>query len=231
MKTQGGVMKILDWPANERPRERLLNHDASVLSDAELVALFVGQGLPGCNAVELARNWLKDSGGLRSLLSRDLKQFKRLAGAGDARFVLLQAALELGRRYLAEQLSTGAALSNPDDVRRYLQTQLAGQGREHFGCLFLDAQHRVIQWRVLFSGTINAAAVYPRVVVQQALELNAVAIILAHNHPSGVSEPSLADQQITDRISAALDLVDVKVLDHIIIAGNQTFSFAERGLL
>ncbi len=224
-------MKILDWPANERPRERLLNQDASVLSDAELVALFVGQGLPGCNAVELARSWLKDSGSLRSLLNRDRKQFKQLAGAGDARYVLLQAALELGRRYLAEQLAVGAALNNPDDVKRYLQTQLAGQVREHFGCLFLDAQHRVIEWRVLFSGTINAAAVYPRVIVQEALELNCSAIILAHNHPSGVSEPSLADQQITDRIIAALDLVDIRVLDHLIIAGNQTLSFAERGFL
>ena len=224
-------MKILDWPSSERPRERLLQQGASALSDAELLALFVGQGLPGCNAVDLGRQWLDQAGGLNALLNRECKNFIDLAGAGLARYVLLQAALELGKRYLASEIAQRSVIESPESVKAYLSHELAGATREHFGCLFLDAQHRVIKWQVLFSGTLNAAAVYPRVIVEVALSLNASAIILAHNHPSGVCEPSMADQTITQRISDALALIDIKVLDHLIIAGSQSMSFAERGLL
>lgn len=224
-------MKIYDWPAGERPRERLLLRGASVLSDAELVALFIGQGLPGCNAVDLARRWLHQTGGLDQLLSMEQKAFTELAGAGNARFVLLQAALEIGRRYLEIELARTSVLDSPATVERYLKSQLKGAVREHFGCLFLDNQHRVIEWTVLFSGTLNAAAVYPREVVRTALIKGAAAVILAHNHPSGIAEPSMADQQITDRLVKALALVDIRVLDHLIIGDGLAVSFAERGLL
>ena len=224
-------MRILDWPEAERPRERLLHQGARALSDAELVALFVGQGLPGCNAVELARRWLDNSGGLRAMLRQDRAEFTSLAGAGVARYVLLQAALELGRRYCHEELCRRSVLDSPSAVAQYLHVELAGETRAHFGCLFLDTQHQVIAWRVLFSGTLDAAAVYPRVVVEQALKLGAGSIILAHNHPSGQCQPSQADRNITQRIVDALALVDIRVLDHVIITDAQTLSFAERGWL
>lgn len=224
-------MRILDWPASERPRERLLNQGPGALSDAELIALFVGQGLPGCNAVDLARQWLESSGGLRALLTQDQCEFTELAGAGVARFVILQAALELGKRYLHEDLCRQSVLDSPTSVARYLQIELAHETREHFGCLFLDTQHQVIAWRVLFSGTLNAAAVYPRVVVEQALKLGAGSVILAHNHPSGSCKASQADRHMTQRIADALALIDIPVLDHLIITNHTTLSFAERGWL
>jgi len=224
-------MKIQDWPSEERPRERLLAQGAAALSDAELLALFIGQGLPGCNAVELARRWLSLQRGLLPLLALDRQQFKRLDGAGDARYVMLQAALELGRRAIKASLQPGIALSNPQQVSEYIQHQLAGSKREHFGVLYLDSQHRVLHWEVLFSGTLNAAAVYPREVVCAALQQSAAAVILAHNHPSGVAEPSLADRQITERIQQALGLVDIRVLDHIVVGAGVSVSFAERGWL
>ncbi len=224
-------MKMYDWPKSERPRERLLKLGAQTLSDAELLALFIGQGLPGCNAVELARRWLDQSGGLAPMLAENRQRFLQKPGAGEARFVLLQAALELGRRYLESELARGSVLDSPRTVERYLKSQLKGAEREHFGCLLLDNQHRVIEWTILFSGTLNAAAVYPREVVRLALLKGAGAIILAHNHPSGVAEPSIADQQITDRLIDALSLVDIRVLDHLIIGDGAAVSFAERGLL
>lgn len=224
-------MKIQNWPAAERPRERLLAKGAAALSDAELLALFIGQGLPGQNAVELARSWLASHQDLAGLLALDMSRFCDLNGAGSARYVLLQAALELGRRVISQPLLRGSALSNPEQVQQFLQLQIARSPREHFGVLFLDTQHRALHWEVLFSGTLNAAAVYPREVVRVALQQGAAAVILAHNHPSGVAEPSLADRQITERIQQALALVDIRTLDHLVLGAGITVSFAERGWL
>lgn len=224
-------MKIQDWPTDERPRERLLAQGATILSDAELLALFIGQGLPGCNAVELARRWLSQRQSLTALLALERSEFKRLEGAGDARYVLLQAALELGRRAVGQTLQREGALANPQQVKEFIQHQLRGSMREHFGVLYLDSQHRVLHWEILFSGTLNAAAVYPREVVRAALQQHAAAVILAHNHPSGVAEPSMADRQITERIQQALLLVDIRVLDHLVIGAGVSVSFAERGWL
>jgi len=224
-------MKIQDWPTDERPRERLLAHGAAILSDAELLALFIGQGLPGCNAVELARRWLLQQQSLTALLALERREFTRLDGAGDARYVLLQAALELGRRAVGQELQREGALANPQQVKAFIQHQLRGSMREHFGVLYLDSQHRVLHWEILFSGTLNAAAVYPREVVRAALQQHAAAVILAHNHPSGVAEPSIADRQITERIQQALLLVDIRVLDHLVIGAGVSVSFAERGWL
>lgn len=224
-------MKIQNWPASERPRERLLTQGAQALSDAELLALFIGQGLPGQNAVELARTWLADADDLVSLLALDPSRFCKLSGAGTARYVLLQAALELGRRVISQPLLRGSALATPGQVKQFLQREFSRASREHFGVLFLDSQHRVLSWEVLFSGTLNAAAVYPREVVQAALLQGAAAVILAHNHPSGVAEPSIADRQITERIQQALALVDIRVLDHLVVGSDISVSFAERGWL
>jgi DNA repair protein RadC len=224
-------MKIQNWPRAERPRERLLAQGAEALSDAELLALFIGQGLPGQNAVELARSWLLEHRSLADLLALEFDRFCQLNGAGVARYVLLQAALELGRRVIRQPLERGSALANPEQVKQFLQMQIAHSAREHFGVLLLDTQHQVLQWQVLFSGTLNAAAVYPREVVKSALECGAAAIILAHNHPSGVAEPSMADRQITERIQQALALIDVRVLDHLVVSSGAAVSFAERGWL
>lgn len=224
-------MKIQNWPRAERPRERLLAQGAEALSDAELLALFIGQGLPGQNAVELARSWLLKHRSLADLLALEFDRFGQLNGAGVARYVLLQAALELGRRVIRQPLERGSALANPEQVKQFLQLQIAHSAREHFGVLLLDTQHQVLQWQVLFSGTLNAAAVYPREVVKSALECGAAAIILAHNHPSGVAEPSMADRQITERIQQALALIDVRVLDHLVVSSGAAVSFAERGWL
>jgi len=222
-------MKIQNWPAAERPRERLLAQGPKALSDSELLALFIGQGLPGVNAVELARSWLAESKDLAELLAFDRVRFSQLAGAGAARYVLLQAALELGRRVISQPLTRDSALASPEQVEQFLMRQFTRAQREHFGVLYLDTQHRVLNWEVLFSGTLNAAAVYPREVVKAALLQGAAAVILAHNHPSGLAEPSLADRQITERIQRALALVDIRVLDHLVIGTGVSVSFAQRG--
>ncbi|GAB2904110.1 DNA repair protein RadC [Microbulbifer echini] len=224
-------MKIKDWPAAERPREKLLAKGAGALSDAELLAIFLRVGLPGVSAVDLARGLLSEFGGLRALLEVDREQFCRARGLGDAKFVQLQAALEMARRHLAEVVQQGSALCSPAAVRDYLAMQLRHRRREVFCCLYLDTQHRVITFEELFEGTLNAASVYPREVVQAALYRGAAAVILAHNHPSGVSEPSQADIWITERLVQALELVDVKVLDHLIVGEGRALSFAEQGLL
>jgi len=222
-------MKIQNWPAAERPRERLLAQGPEALSDSELLALFIGQGLPGVNAVELARSWLAESKDLAALLTLDRVRFSQLAGAGVARYVLLQAALELGRRVISQPLTRDSALTSPEQVEQFLMRQFNQAQREHFGVLYLDTQYRVLNWEVLFSGTLNAAAVYPREVVKAALLQGAAAVILAHNHPSGLAEPSLADRQITERIQQALALVEIRVLDHLVIGTGVSVSFAQRG--
>jgi DNA repair protein RadC len=224
-------MSIADWPEAERPREKLLNLGASALSDAELLAIFLRIGCAGKSAVDLARELLLQYGGLRPLLEASQNEFCRGLGLGSAKYAQLQAVLEMARRHLAASLKAGDVLSSPAQVRQYLSAQLRHQPREVFAVLFLDNQHRLIAYDELFFGTIDGASVYPREVVKKALARNAAAVILAHNHPSGVAEPSQADKRITERLQAALELVDVRVLDHMVVGDGEVVSFAERGFI
>lgn len=224
-------MPITDWPAAERPREKLLARGAVALSDAELLALFLRTGVPGRTAVDLARDLLAEFGGLRALLEAERPAFCRGPGLGEAKYVLLQAAVELGRRHLWEAVERGDPLTGPEDTRRYLRARLRDRVQEVFACLFLDNRHRVIAFEELFTGTVNGASVHPREVVRRALGHNAAAVILAHNHPSGVAEPSAADEAITRRLRDALALVDCRVLDHLVVGDSEVVSLAERGLV
>lgn len=222
-------MAIKDWPADERPREKLLQHGANTLSDAELLAIFLRTGVSGMSAVELARNLLEQFGSLRALIEAKQKQFCQHHGLGPAKYVQLQAVVEMSRRHLESTLSRGDALTDAHSTKLYLQQQLRHYQHEVFACLFLDNKHRMIRYEELFRGTIDAANVYPREVVKQALHHNAAAVIFAHNHPSGVAEPSQADYSITERLKSALATVDIRVLDHIVIGDGETVSFAELG--
>lgn len=224
-------MSIRDWPAGERPREKLLAKGAGALSDAELLAIFLRTGVAGCDAVTLARQLLGQFGSLRALLAADEQQFCQAHGLGLAKFVQLQAVLEMSRRHLAEALQRDDVLTSPQATRRYLQAQLRDRQQEVFALLLLDNQHRVVKFLELFTGTLDAASVYPREVVRSALKHHAAAVILCHNHPSGVAEPSRADRALTARLSAALGLIDVRVLDHLVVGDGETVSFAERGWL
>ena len=224
-------MKISQWPTAERPREKLLNQGASVLSDAELLAIFLRTGLAGLSAVDLARQLLSEFGGLRALLRADKNQFLQHKGLGPAKYAQLQATVEMSRRCMAEQLTRGQALTSATQSRDYLTAMLRDEPHEVFAMLMLDSQHRIIEYQPVFYGTIDAAAVYPRVLVKLALSKNSAAVILAHNHPSGVAEPSAADKHITKRIVDAMALVDIRVLDHFVIGEGQAVSFAERGWL
>lgn len=224
-------MAIKDWPEAERPREKLIQLGAVALSDAELLAIFLRTGTRGYTAVDLARELLQEFGGLRSLLASDLHEFCRGRGLGMAKYSQLQAVLEMSRRHLHETLQRESCLTNPQLTRRYLISQLRECQQEQFACLFLDSQHRVMHFEVLFRGTIDAANVYPREVVKRCLKLNAAAVIFAHNHPSGVAEPSESDRRITRRLVNALELVDIPVLDHFVVGEGDLVSFAERGLL
>ncbi len=224
-------MAITDWPMAERPREKLLTHGAEMLSDAELLAIFLRIGLPGKSAVELARELLQNFGGLRQLLTADKNHFCGQAGLGPAKYVQLQAVLEIARRHIGEQLKKGEELTSVEHTRNFLQHVLRDQRNEQFGCLFLDNRHRVLKWEILFKGTIDAAAVYPRIVVERALSHNAAAVIAAHNHPSGIAEPSNADVTITRRLKKALALLDIRMLDHFIIGDAEPVSMAELGMV
>ena len=224
-------MSIRHWPATERPREKLLDRGAMALSDAELLAIFLRTGIAGTDAVTLARQLLNQFGSLRRLLGASQSDFCAAKGLGEAKFVQLQAVLELSKRYLQQQMQRDTVFTDPGTVKRYLQHAISGEQREVFLLLYLDSQHRLIKAEPLFSGTIDASPVYPRIVVQQALAHNAAAVILAHNHPSGVAEPSRADRAITERLIQALMLVDIKVLDHFIVGDADVISFAERGWL
>ncbi|MCG8382995.1 MAG: DNA repair protein RadC [Gammaproteobacteria bacterium] len=224
-------MAITDWPADERPREKLLNRGADALSDAELLAIFLRTGVTGKTAVDLARDLLDEFNGLGALLAADRSRFCASKGLGNAKYAQLQAVLEMGRRYLFEKVSRGDALTSATETRRYLALRLKNRPHEVFACLFLDNHHRVIAFEELFRGTINAASIYPREVVKSALNFNATAVIFAHNHPSGVAEPSAADLQVTSQLKDALDLVDIRVLDHVIVGAGEDLSFAEQGLL
>ena len=224
-------MAITDWPLQERPRERLLALGASSLADAELLAILLRTGVKGKSAVDVARQLLGRFGSVSALLEAGRESLAGTPGLGTAKLAQLQAALELARRALKEELSTRDALSSPRAVRDYLRLALAGREQEVFVVMLLDAQHRVISSEELFRGTLTQTSVYPREVVKCALKHNAAAVIFAHNHPSGVAEPSHADEILTRSLKAALALVDIQVLDHFIVAGSRTMSFAERGLL
>lgn len=224
-------MSIADWPEAERPREKLLARGPASLSDAELLAIFLRTGVTGASAVDLARELLARFGSLRALVAAPPDAFCAARGLGQAKYVQLQAVIEMGRRVLAEDLKSRDALSDPAATRRYLIAWLRDRDREVFAALFLDSQHRVLAAEELSQGTLDAASVYPREVVRRALALGAAAVIFAHNHPSGVAEPSMADRQLTERLKSALALVDVRVLDHFVVGEGDPASFAERGWL
>ena len=221
-------MAISDWPLGERPRERLLTLGAAALSDAELLAVVLRTGIRGKSAVELGRELLERFDGVAGILGADLSGVKGLGPAKRAQFV---AALELARRSLKDELRAASALTSPGAVRDYLRLAIADREHEVFVCLWLDAQHRVLRFEELFRGTLTQTSVYPREIVKAGLRANAAAVIFAHNHPSGAAQPSQADELLTRNLKDALALVDVKVLDHFVVAGRQTLSFAERGLL
>ena len=223
-------MAIPDWPVAERPRERLLAHGAAALSDAELLALFLRTGIRGKSAVELARELLARFNGLGGLMASPAN-LQDVKGLGPAKTAQLVAVMEVAKRCLRQDLQSGGALTSPGAVRDYLRLAIAEREHEVFVCLWLDAQHRVTSCEELFRGTLTQTSVYPREIVKAALRANAAAVIFAHNHPSGVAQPSQADELLTRNLKEALALVEIKVLDHFIVAGSQTLSFAERGLL
>jgi len=222
-------MGIRDWPAADRPREKLLLKGAASLSETELLAIFLRTGVRGKSAVDLARELLKEFGSLRSLLSASEKDLCALPGMGPAKYAQLQAALEMARRHLGESLERGKPLTDPAATRKYLTARFRDMPYEVFACLYLDNRHRVIAFEELFRGTIDGASVHPREVVRATLKHNAAALIFAHNHPSGVAEPSDADRRLTQRLKDALALVDVRVLDHFVVGDGEVASFAERG--
>lgn len=224
-------MAIKDWDPAEQPREKLLRQGVEALSDAELLAVFLRTGVKGKSAVEMGRELIEHFNGFRNLLAADASLIGTVPGLGTAKFVQLKAVMEMARRYLSECLSRGQQLTSPADTRNYLLLRMRDYPHEVFACLFLDNKHRVIAFEELFRGTIDSASVYPREIVKRALEHNAAAVILAHNHPSGECEPSIADRSITERIGAALNLVDIRLLDHLVVGDSNCMSFAETGLL
>lgn len=224
-------MKITDWPIAERPREKIVRQGASSLTDAEVLAALLGSGLPGASALDIARQAIADHGGLGNLLLADLSKFTQSAGLGVAKYTLLQASLELATRFHSAKLKQCCVFNHASDVEQYLTLQMRGFQQEVFALLMLSSQHHLLAFRPMFFGTINAAAVYPREIVRQAIADNAAAVILVHNHPSGVAEPSQADIRITQHITQALRLIDVEVLDHFVVARTNTVSLAQRGLL
>jgi DNA repair protein RadC len=226
-------MAITDWPEGERPRERLLAHGPAALSDAELLAIYLRVGVRGKSAVDLARDLLQRfDGRLGTLAEASLDELASVSGIGMAKGAQLKASFELARRALAQDMATRDSFTSPGRVRDWLRLKLASRGNEVFMALWLDAQNRLLKADELFSGSLTQTSVYPREVVKAALANNAAAVILAHNHPSGIAEPSRADEMLTQALKSALAMVDVKVIDHFIVAGNATpLSFAERGLL
>jgi len=226
-------MAITDWPAGERPRERLLAHGPGALSDAELLAIYLRVGVRGKSAVDLARDLLQRfDGQLSRLAEASLKELASVSGIGQAKAAQLKASFELARRALGQEMEQRDSLTSPGAVRRWLQLKLGARPHEVFMALWLDAQNRLLKAEELFTGTLTSTSVYPREVIKAALNHNAAAVILAHNHPSGVAEPSRADELLTHSLQQALAAVDVKLIDHFIVAGNlPPLSFAERGLL
>ncbi len=224
-------MRISDWPEDERPRERLLKLGPGALSEAELLALFLRTGIAGKSAVELGRDLLQRFGGLQRLFAAPLEEVAAIKGLGSAKYAQLQAVVEMARRALSEQIGERDAMSSPRAVREFLCLTLGSRPHEVFVALFLDAQNRLLGTEELFRGTLTQTSVYPREVVKTALRFNAAGVIFAHNHPSGLAEPSRADELLTQTLKQALALVEIKTLDHFVVAGSKTVSFAERGLL
>jgi len=224
-------MGIRDWPRDERPREKLLERGAAALSDAEILAILLGSGRKGRSAVDVAREVLLRFGSIRQLVGADRARFCASPGLGLARYALVQAAAELSRRQLSESMRAGPLLASPKATRDFLTARLRDFEHEVFCCLYLDKRHRLIQFEELFRGTIDGASVHPREIVKLALQRNAAAVIVAHNHPSGVAEPSQADELITQRVKEALAIVDIRLLDHIIVGDGVTVSLAERGIV
>jgi len=224
-------MSIAHWLPGEGPREKLLQYGAHSLSDAELIAVLLHTGCRNCSALDLARHLLTEFGGVGGLIRAPQGCLLQYPGVGPAKYARLRASIELACRQALQKMSAGDVLSSPGETRRFLQNHLGYRSREVFTCLFLDSQHRVQRCEDLFFGTLDGAAVYPREVAVRALQYGAAAVIFAHNHPSGVAEPSAADRRITERLCAALGLLDIRVLDHIIIGSGREYSFAEDGLL
>lgn len=224
-------MAIKDWPPGERPQDKFARYGADALSDAELLAILIRTGVRGHSAIEIAHGLLAHFGGLRALLNAECGQIPPGCGLGPARYAQLKAVVELGRRQLKEKMSRGSPLENPRATRDYLRARLRDLPHELFCCLLMDNRHRVISFAELFRGTIDGASVHPREVVKHALQANAAAVILAHNHPSGVAEPSRADELITRRLRDALSLVDIRLLDHFVVGDSCCVSLAERGLI
>jgi len=224
-------MAISDWPESERPREKLVKNGATSLSDTELLAIFLRTGMAGKSAVDLARDLLKQFGSLTNLFAADQRTFCLLPGMGTAKYTQLQAVLEMARRALGDELKNGDIMNSPELVRNYLRLTLQNKEHEIFLGIFLDTKNRTIATEELFNGTLTHTSVYPREVVKRALHHNAAAMIFAHNHPSGIAEPSQADKTLTTSLKLALALIDVKVLDHFIVGNGVTLSFAENGLI
>jgi len=224
-------MSISEWPQTERPREKLLNHGPATLGDADLLAIFLRTGVPGKSAIELAREVLQEAGGLRALLNLPRNELCAFKGIGPTKYVQFQAGLELGRRYLLETFNRGDVISNPQVSRDFLVMCLRDKPYESFYALYLDSKHRLIHHHELFRGTIDSASVPIREVVKEALKHNAAAMIVAHNHPSGVAEPSAADKSLTETLLLALGMVGIKLLDHFVVGDSEVISFAEMGAL
>lgn len=224
-------MAIHQWPASEQPREKLLKSGANSLSDAELLAIFLRTGIQGSSAVDLARELLLRYGSLRALFNSSVVEFCETKGMGEVKYAQLQAVLEMARRYFWEELVKQPLMTSADSAGNFLLSKMTGLQREVFSCLFLDNQHHIIVYEELFQGTINQAPVFPREIARKALQHNAAAVILAHNHPSGVAEPSFADKEITKTIKQALNLLDIQVLDHFVVGSREVYSFANNGLM
>ncbi len=224
-------MTIKEWPELERPREKLLHQGASSLSDAELLAIFLRTGVPGKSAVDISRDLIGQFGNLRGVLTANQERICQMPGLGPVKFSYMQAALELGRRFLGEKIQRQGVMTNPESVNDFLSFHLRDRGREIFAILFLDSRHQVIKYEELFYGTLGSASVHPREVIKQVLHHNAAAIIIAHNHPSGIAEPSQSDADITVKIQKALQLIDVRLLDHIIVGDGEFVSLSNRGII
>lgn len=224
-------MAITDWPAAERPREKLIELGAEALSDAELLAIFLRVGVVGKSAVDLARDLLTKFDSLNGIFAASENELSQVHGIGSSKYVQLQAIFEMSRRALSEQLQQNDVLSSPQAVRDYLVLKLGSLTKEVFLVLFLDTQNRLVATEEMFSGSLKSTSVYPREVLKRALHHNAASVIFAHNHPTGIAQQSTADELLTKQLKQALDLVDVRVLDHFIVAGNNTLSFSEKGLL
>lgn len=224
-------MAITEWPEAERPREKLLQQGVQSLSDAELLAIFIRTGVRGKTAVDVARDLINEFGGLRKVLTADKESICSTLGFGPAKYAMFQAAREIGKRFASEKLRRDGALTNPKQVSEYLIHQLRDQPREVFAIIYLDNRHQVIQYEELFYGTLNGATVHPREVVKSVLSHNAAAVIIAHNHPSGIAEPSQSDTVLTLKLQESLQLIDVKLLDHLVIGDGEFVSFSDRGLI